>query len=593
MDDIDFSDFLNNLKEDPELQEALLQPAIIDESIKNLQDTNSAMTTPILICENPDTELPLVKNQLNFQLPSSLRKTKEPYALNIRNDLNMYKKLYEKYANLSNSIINRTKEGIKNLYQPLKKLNDDIKSYSNNFENSLNQLTIPLENKKKGLNEIDYKKYPNDKQKKFLNDKKEVIEETNNFIKDVNKFCENYGKINENVKQETEIFVLKFMDLADPAKKLTTFMRKFFKIFEKSVSSFNDLKNKKKVDEALNKIKEPISEFSIQIKNTGELVKQIEDIKQKNIDDINEVIQETKKIIKDLENKSNEIIKKIQKIREKYGEKEEKLKGMNINEPDNLKISERTKIIDSEQIALNKDNREKLESIIIGVKNVINYSRMDLLFIMDITNSMDSYLDQAKNDILKMINKIKQDCAGIEIFLGFIGYRDFNDLDFGEEYIDLELTVDYESIKDNIQYLKAEGGGDTPEDLCGGFELASKKDWTGKSRIAVLVTDSPCHGTKYHDLKGDQEDNFPDGDREKRDIEEFIKYFAKNEISLYCLKINDTTDKMFKIFKGIYDNSKAKDSSNQFVVEEGKKLFDVVTENAVKMFQNRKIFELK
>lgn len=109
MDDIDFSDFLNNLKEDPELQEALLQPAIIDDSIKNLQDTNSFMTTPILICENPDTELPLVKNQLNFQLPSSLRKTKEPYALNIRNDLNMYKKLYEKYANLSNSIINRTK----------------------------------------------------------------------------------------------------------------------------------------------------------------------------------------------------------------------------------------------------------------------------------------------------------------------------------------------------------------------------------------------------------------------------------------------------------------------------------------------------
>ena len=191
MDDIDFSDFLNNLKDDPELQEALLEPAIIDDSIKNLQESNSTMTEPILICENPDTELPLVKNQLNFQLPSSLRKTKEPYALNIRNDLNMYKKLYEKYANLSNSIINRTKEGIKNLYQPLKKLNDDIKSYSNNFENSLNQLTIPLENKKKGLNEIDYKKYPNDKQKKFLNDKNEVIKETHNFFKEANKFSEN------------------------------------------------------------------------------------------------------------------------------------------------------------------------------------------------------------------------------------------------------------------------------------------------------------------------------------------------------------------------------------------------------------------
>ena len=190
-----------------------------------------------------------------------------------------------------------------------------------------------------------------------------------------------------------------------------------------------------------------------------------------------------------------------------------------------------------------------------------------------------------------MIEEIQKQCAGIDIFLGFIGYRDFNDLDFGDEYINLELTKDYKSIKNNISFLQAEGGGDMAEDLCGAFDLAKNKNWVGKSRFAILVTDSPCHGTKYHDLK-DEEDNYPEGDREKRNIEDFVKFFAQNEISLYCLSINSSTDKMFKIFKEIYESSKSKDSKNNFVVENGKKIFNIVTENAVKTFQNRKDLEI-
>ena len=108
-----------------------------------------------------------------------------------------------------------------------------------------------------------------------------------------------------------------------------------------------------------------------------------------------------------------------------------------------------------------------------------------------------------------------------------------------------------------------------------------------------MVTDSPCHGIKYHDLKEDQQDNYPEGDRNKRNIEEYIEFFAKNEISLYCLKINSTTDKMFKIFQDIYEKNKTKDSKNNFVVQQGKNIFNIVTENAVKTFQNRKKLEIK
>ena len=192
-----------------------------------------------------------------------------------------------------------------------------------------------------------------------------------------------------------------------------------------------------------------------------------------------------------------------------------------------------------------------------------------------------------------MIQTIQKECAGIEIFLGFIGYKDFNDLDLGEEYINLEFTKDYESIKKNIEFVEPSGGGDTPEDLCGGLFLAKNKDWNGKTRFAILVTDSPCHGKKYHDLKGDQADNYPEQNRDEGNIEDYIKYFAQNEISLLCLKINSTTDKMFNIFEGVYNKNKKENSKSQFALVKENQLFDIVTKNAIKLFQNRGKLDLK
>ena len=382
------------------------------------------------------------------------------------------------------------------------------------------------------------------------------------------------------------------MDLAKPAQELITFMTKLFKVFETSGPEFNDIKNKKRIDEALRKIKEPISEISLKVENIKNLLKKVEDIKKEEIENINDIVQENKKIMEKLKEKSSDISTKITEIRKKYGEKEEPLKEMNIVESQPMNISGVKDKINAERDEIEKDAESKLNSLKKDADNIIRQSRLDLLFIMDITNSMDNYLDQAKKGILDMIKEIQKQCAGVDIFLGFIGYRDFNDLDFGDDYINLEFTKDYESIKNNISFLKAEGGGDLPEDLCGAFDLAKNKDWVGKSRFAILVTDSPCHGKQYHDLK-DEEDNYPEGDREKRNIEDFVKYFAQNEISLYCLKINSSTDKMFKIFKEIYVSNKSKDSKNNFVVEEGKKIFNIVTENAVKTFQNRKNLEIQ
>ena len=175
--DEDFLIFFEEVRKDPELGNALLNPKIIGNNIEELQKVNKAISYPYLIGENPDTELPLVKSQLNFLVPQAIRKSKEIDIINIKNDLNNYRKLYEKYSKKVNDIILKTRESMKNLYQPLKKLRDEIKANSNNFEETIKQTSTPLQNRKESLNRIDYKKYSQEKQKTFKTDKNKVIDE--------------------------------------------------------------------------------------------------------------------------------------------------------------------------------------------------------------------------------------------------------------------------------------------------------------------------------------------------------------------------------------------------------------------------------
>jgi len=587
----DFDFLKKNLDQYPEIKEAMLNPGNIDESGEKIVEMNKNMTVPLLICDNPDIELPKVPTQLNFVIPSAIKKSKEIYLINTRNDLNSYKNLYEKNSATVNKIIDEIKGCLKNLYNPIKSLREDIKNYSNNFDNSINQLSVPLKNGKKGLNDIKYEKYPKEKQEKFLKDKDEIIKEIDIFLKQANDFYKDYGNLNKATSEDINNFVEKFYKLVMSAKELTTFMRKLRKAFEKSSKSLNDIKNHKKIDEAIQTIKEPIDEFKNKSKNIQDLLSSIKSIKIEKINEMVEISNKIKDKINKLEESSKTISEKIKTIRNKYNEPEESLSEINLIPAEVINCQNPSNQIDEQGKEIAKTADKGVKEITEDINKIKAQARLDLLLILDITNDMNSYLDQVKKDILKMVSTIQKECAGIEIYLGFVGYKDFNDLDFGEKYVNLDFTNDYESLKKNIDLVNAGGGGDTPEDLCGGLELGKNKDWNGKTRLAILVTDSPCHGEKYHDLTGEHKDNFPNGDREGRNIEEYIEFFAKNEISLFCLKIKPATDKMFKIFEEIYNKSKAEKSKNKFVIVEGGNLLDIVTKNAIKMFQHRNKLE--
>ena len=75
----------------------------------------------------------------------------------------------------------------------------------------------------------------------------------------------------------------------------------------------------------------------------------------------------------------------------------------------------------------------------------------------------------------------------------FIGYRDHTDK---KRFAIKNFTEDVEEIKKWINGVKAEGGGDIPEDVTGGMKKCLEQYWKKHSTKQVFhILDAPCHGT--------------------------------------------------------------------------------------------------
>ena len=73
----------------------------------------------------------------------------------------------------------------------------------------------------------------------------------------------------------------------------------------------------------------------------------------------------------------------------------------------------------------------------------INTETLDLLFIMDITESMQDLL---RNSIKYILDKIKRDFP-IDVRFAYEGYRDFADLKAGEKYYTIDFETDMDVFK--------------------------------------------------------------------------------------------------------------------------------------------------
>ncbi|EAR88738.2 mhck/ef2 kinase domain protein (macronuclear) [Tetrahymena thermophila SB210] len=186
-------------------------------------------------------------------------------------------------------------------------------------------------------------------------------------------------------------------------------------------------------------------------------------------------------------------------------------------------------------------------------KKVSNLTSCDLMIVLDCTGSMQSWISACKQNILKIIQNVKQQFQGSELRVGIVAYRDHCDTQRIEMYP--FINQDYENLEKFISSLKATGGGDEPEDLAGALETAINLfEWKSQAKTMIIITDAPCHGDTYHNSN----DHYPQGCPNGIDIEEYIYIIGKKGIDLNVIDIQSQTNKMYEIFSKIYEDARGK-----------------------------------
>lgn len=183
------------------------------------------------------------------------------------------------------------------------------------------------------------------------------------------------------------------------------------------------------------------------------------------------------------------------------------------------------------------------------IKSVIRLVRdaeaVDLAFLLDCTGSMSSYIEATKESIKNIVRRVSRTNQGLKLRIAVVGYRDISD---SNRFEMLDFTTCTKTFEEFVGHLKANGGGDAPEDIAGAFQKANSLSWTQTSRVTFLIADAPCHGSEFHRF----DDSYPHG-TPGIDVESEIKKLMKKGgqagMSLHFGRITVHCDQMIRVFK--------------------------------------------
>ena len=548
-----------------------LEGIIIDyASAEKIIDSETTKENHNLLNESLSdiNELMLMYNNINF---STINATVNDNPKNLdflltsnkssmqvaKDDLDLYKSRYASLSQQANAFTKEVSESLKTISAPLNEFKKEIDNITKQYEETIQNLAVPL---------YLYSNQTKVKLRSLIPDEslpelKNEIEKLNNFS---NPFFKYIGEVSKNLNSSLAKVKDSVESLID---KVNTGISKFNENLE--------IIAKETIHRQLIEIKNSFISFKSGIDNSieefrdikKEITKLIEEVKKFDLDEKNykEIINNTKNIIGEIGKNSGAIISNL---------------FSKIVIPVTVFEKDRTIKLYIFLYLLINFFESKVDEMT-EIANVEISTSLDLLFIMDITGSMGYYISDAKNNILSIITRIVEECPGIDINLGFIGYRDFY-----EEYIDIDFTKNHTYLKSIISGVYASGGGDLPEDVAFALELALNKTWKNNARMAVFVADAPNHGTKYGGFVDDEDllGEVP----ERRLIEEMIAEMAEENIALFCYRISYYTDKMFKLFENIYNETKSNNTKFQIVNSYSSSLSDVVVNYAVEVYNEQR-----
>ncbi|UJR20204.1 hypothetical protein I4U23_023335 [Adineta vaga] len=158
-------------------------------------------------------------------------------------------------------------------------------------------------------------------------------------------------------------------------------------------------------------------------------------------------------------------------------------------------------------------------------------SNLDLVFAMDCTGSMGSYIKSATDNIRMIIDEIVVK-EKITIRLALVEYRDHppQDTTFITRVHGFTNTV--AEMKGWLEQCSAQGGGDGPEAVADALHDALNLSWRSTAaKICILISDAPPHGLVRAG------DSFPDGCPLGHDPLGIARKMVEQNITLYTVGV--------------------------------------------------------
>jgi hypothetical protein len=122
---------------------------------------------------------------------------------------------------------------------------------------------------------------------------------------------------------------------------------------------------------------------------------------------------------------------------------------------------------------------------------------LDLVFLVDETGSMGSYIGEVQRRLLHLIAALERSPLCRSLRLGLVSYRDHPPEDSTFVVRAVPLTEEVAKIRDGVASLHAQGGGDGPEAVTDGLHALLGLDWRPRAaRTVVWIGDAPPHGVE-------------------------------------------------------------------------------------------------
>lgn len=229
-----------------------------------------------------------------------------------------------------------------------------------------------------------------------------------------------------------------------------------------------------------------------------------------------------------------------------------------------------------------KSGAKLMSAVTLAGKRAKRIKTVDLCFVFDATASMQTWLDIAAQKMQEIVNDaINRLGENAKVQVAFVGYRDYLD---EERSIVMPFTTDIAKVKDFLEDIDATGGGDACEDVLTGLEEALQLKWTATTKVLFLLSQTPHHGYRFHqklevctdfeslqasisglsDLSDEDRsgvlqkmqikfyDLYRDDPRQWEPMDLAMSQLQEKGIQLICLKVDDSTDKMFEVFRRTY-----------------------------------------